>query len=92
MVLETLVAATFLQDVDNLGIRFVFDSIQPASQTEFSGNGRSGAYFEAQAGQIEVGDVPLPVQLASFQASVSEQGTELNWRTLSELNNAGFHV
>jgi hypothetical protein len=36
---------------------------------------------------------PLPVELASFDASQSgESGVELRWTTASETNSAGFHV
>jgi hypothetical protein len=34
----------------------------------------------------------LPVELSAFDASVAEGRVELIWQTLSETNNAGFHV
>ena len=34
----------------------------------------------------------LPVELASFTSSVSNNNVELNWRTISEQNNSGFAV
>jgi hypothetical protein len=43
-------------------------------------------------GPYNTSSVPLPVELASFSASVSGNSVELNWITVSELNNAGFEV
>ena len=37
-------------------------------------------------------DHPVPVSLASFTGSVSENGIELHWRTASERANLGFNV
>jgi len=38
------------------------------------------------------GDIPLPVELASFTADVSKRDVKLNWSTSTETNNAGFDV
>jgi len=35
---------------------------------------------------------PLPVEMASFDATVSEDKTRLTWTTVSETNNAGFRI
>lgn len=35
---------------------------------------------------------PLPVELCSFDASVSQRSVKLSWSTCSELNNMGFEV
>lgn len=37
-------------------------------------------------------DNPLPVELASFTASVQERNVVLAWKTLSEINNSGFDL
>ncbi len=37
-------------------------------------------------------DFYLPVELAAFSASVSENNVELNWETSTETNNKGFEV
>jgi hypothetical protein len=37
-------------------------------------------------------DVPLPVELASFNATVDRRDVHLNWMTVSEMNNSGFNV
>ncbi len=34
----------------------------------------------------------LPVELISFTGQKADQGVELNWQTVSELNNAGFEI
>lgn len=41
---------------------------------------------------IKMGSVPLPVELASFDAAQNGSSVELAWRTASETNNAGFRV
>jgi hypothetical protein len=35
---------------------------------------------------------PLPVELISFEGTVTEQGVRLTWQTATETNNAGFEV
>ncbi len=47
------VAAAFLADLCGQGMRFVFDSVQPAGQVEFQGNGRIGAFFDNQVARLE---------------------------------------
>jgi len=37
-------------------------------------------------------DFPLPVQLASFTSSVNNRDVKLDWKTESEINNAGFDI
>ncbi|NQU67299.1 MAG: T9SS type A sorting domain-containing protein [Candidatus Marinimicrobia bacterium] len=46
-------AAAFLIDVGDFGVRFTMDSFQPAGQMEYLDTWRSGAYFEAQVSAIE---------------------------------------
>jgi hypothetical protein len=48
------VATAFLNDIGNNGFKFVFNSFQPAVVApQFTGNGRQGAFFDLQNGQIE---------------------------------------
>ncbi len=35
---------------------------------------------------------PLPVELVSFKANINSNNVELNWSTVTELNNAGFAI
>lgn len=37
-------------------------------------------------------ETPLPVELASFTASVNKKDVLLNWKTVSEQNNSGFDI
>ncbi len=44
-------------------------------------------------GLWEINSAPLPVQIASFTATMIHQGhVRLDWRTVTELNNYGFEV
>lgn len=40
----------------------------------------------------QLGNSVLPVELVSFSANVSNNSVTLNWKTATELNNAGFEV
>ncbi len=53
-------AAGFIADVGENGLKYIFDSLQPAAQTDFGGNGRAGAFFDAQQGRLEVAALPVP--------------------------------
>ena len=44
------------------------------------------------SGEIDLGDVPLPVELSSFTANVNGNTVELNWQTATERNNYGFEI
>ncbi len=48
------VAAAFLEDIGAGELRFVYDSFQPATQSEYTGGGRSGAFFDAMVGRVEL--------------------------------------
>ncbi|MFI5237719.1 MAG: hypothetical protein ACHQLA_07275, partial [Ignavibacteriales bacterium] len=37
-------------------------------------------------------NIPLPVELTSFRAIISEQNVHLNWATATETNNSGFEI
>jgi hypothetical protein len=41
------IAGALLRDIDDQDVTFVFDSIQPATQVDFVGNGVTGAFFES---------------------------------------------
>jgi hypothetical protein len=41
---------------------------------------------------LNLSDVPLPVELASFTAKVTGENVKLQWSTISELNNKGFDI
>ncbi len=49
---------------------------------------------EINGGRFILGEPPLPITLAYFRAAfqVSSQGVEVVWRTLSEVDNYGFHI
>jgi hypothetical protein len=80
-----------------------FTSISPSS-TEFQFMGVESAsqigsiIIEGVAGTGEfidnfsMSDMPIPVELVSFNAVVNGTDLSLNWATASETNNAGFEV
>jgi hypothetical protein len=41
---------------------------------------------------ITIGDAPVPVELISFTVTVTTQGVQLQWNTVTETNNAGFAI
>ncbi|WP_337873482.1 choice-of-anchor X domain-containing protein, partial [Ignavibacterium sp.] len=50
-------------------------------------------YADMNTGRILLNfDFPVPVELVSFSANVSNNSVALNWVTASELNNSGFEV
>ncbi|MBK7266285.1 MAG: hypothetical protein IPI12_08125 [Ignavibacteriales bacterium] len=51
-------------------------------------------WFTGTGGEIIQGfaDPNIPVELASFSASVNEGIVHLNWQTATETNNQGFYV
>ncbi|HXF99224.1 MAG TPA: YCF48-related protein [Bacteroidota bacterium] len=56
-------------------------------------NGRHGYAVGTNGTVREYGFNPLPVQLASFTATViNGNSVQLEWRTISEINNYGFEV
>ena len=57
--------------------------------TDIDGELRDG--FRPYRGADE-GNIPLPVELSSFNASVTGRTITLNWSTESEINNKGFEI
>ncbi len=55
-----------------------------------------GNIFETITNWVQLpeigGSESLPVELASFSASVNDNAAKLNWTTVSELNNSGFEI
>ena len=46
----------------------------------------------SQNGTYTVYDFQMPVELSSFTATVNRNAVNLNWSTVSELNNSGFDI
>ena len=74
---------------------------------QYSLNGPAGLAIDNNNGYLWVADqnnsrvlrytasasfIPLPVELTSFTATVSEGKVELAWKTATEINNSGFDV
>ncbi len=49
-------------------------------------------YLDINTGRVFTSSDPLPVELVSFNASVSGTTVNLQWQTATELNNSGFAV
>jgi hypothetical protein len=71
----------------NTGLTLVTGDVRSAPFTP------SGSFFTSRAlvGEIHY-DAVVPVELASFTASVNENTVELSWITATEVNNSGFNV
>jgi len=79
------VAAALLADVGDKGLRFLFDALQPSSQLEFIEDGRTGAFFEAQVGQIELSE-EFSVREGSYTVVLDSDETvvDLNFVALED--------
>ncbi len=53
---------------------------------------RAKAQSDSARFVLTVQPTPIPVELASFEATASGSAAQLTWATASETNNAGFHV
>lgn len=60
-----------------------------AITTDIDGNPRSTLFPYMGADEASI---PLPVELTTFTARVTNDGVLLSWQTASELNNAGFEI
>ncbi len=40
----------------------------------------------------KLGNVPIPVELSAFNATIVDGNVKLNWTTVTEVNNAGFDI
>jgi hypothetical protein len=71
----------------NTGLTLVTGDVRSAPFTP------TGSFFSSRAlvGEIHY-DAVVPVELASFTASVNENAVELSWITATEVNNSGFAV
>lgn len=54
------IAKAMYQDINNLGLRFKFNSIQPAGQTEYYANGIFAGYFNISDAVLETSSLNLP--------------------------------
>ena len=70
------VAAAFLDDLAGLGLTFEFATLQPTAQP-LSANGRTGAFYEASDGAIEV-DAPCSCAIGIYEADDTHEWT-LRW-------------
>lgn len=64
----------------------------PRSPMELPDQIRAKAQSDSARFTLTVQPSSIPVELAAFDATVSEKAAELRWTTASETNNAGFHV
>jgi hypothetical protein len=63
----------------------------PGTNRMYVMGGYDGTYNVACEG-MEYTMIPIPVELTSFTASVSENNVTLVWQTATEVNNSGFAV
>ena len=70
---------------------FLFMGVESASQIGsivIEGVGFTNEYID----NFSMSDIPIPVELVSFNAVVNGTDVSLTWATASETNNAGFEV
>jgi hypothetical protein len=67
-------------------------SISISSDFYTIGLAGSSGWVLGTGGAIYKNNVPLPVQLTSFSASVASGNVTLNWQTATEVNNYGFEI
>ena len=60
--------------------------------THHNGRPSDGNRAITSSNYVSVSNLPLPVELTSFTASVSGSIVELNWQTATEINNSGFEI
>jgi len=65
--------------------------LSPATSYYFAIKARDEHFNPSEISDI-TGDITLPVQLSSLQASPVPEGILLEWSTESETNNRGFHL
>ena len=70
-----------------------------ASETALALDGGAITEVNGNSGQDQFSNLPLsgdasalPVEMASFEGTTTEDGVQLQWKTASEQNNAGFRV
>jgi len=79
----------FTSDGNTL-VLFHFDESSGTTTADASGNGNTGTLY----GGVTFGNstAPLPVELTSFTATISNLNATLTWKTATEVNNYGFEI
>lgn len=67
-------------------------SPNPVNVIKCTGTGETFQTMQLSAGTWYSLDVPLPVELSSFTATVKQNIVNLRWQTETEVNNYGFEV
>ncbi len=80
----------YLSDANTAGL-FHFDE-GSGTNTENVPSGTNATLNNGVAWETDVTDIPYPVELKSFTATVKGNNVELNWATATEINNYGFQV
>jgi len=74
-------------------LRFIKTGSNKTQSTRWVWYDSSGKYFNSEnIAYIDLEYELLPVELNSFTASVNQNKVQLNWVTVTELNNNGFEV
>ncbi|MCL4547355.1 MAG: T9SS type A sorting domain-containing protein [Bacteroidetes bacterium] len=76
----------------------VYDVAAGANTSNTAGASMPAGYITGGSGTvitflgITTGNQPLPVELASFTASVEDKTVNMKWQTATEVNNFGFEI
>ncbi|MEJ8756560.1 T9SS type A sorting domain-containing protein [Pontibacter sp. H259] len=77
----------YYRDTNGNGLVDLFDPANSGREVSFQLNNNSKMNYRDAAAIV-----PLPVSLIGFNATLHEEGVNLNWATASEQNNARFEV
>jgi hypothetical protein len=87
---DTCTGVSFVSNYNSFYFSTVFSNIR----TTFSGTSPNSpaTLFTTIANWITANNGALPVEMAAFNANVNKNDVNLNWTTVSEINNSGFDV
>lgn len=79
---------------DTISVVINSDSLSEIDEVFFVNlaNPVNATLADAQGRGVIIGDIILSVVLDTFEAVTGKNGVDLSWRTLTETDNAGFHL
>ncbi len=86
-----------LSDIDPVpnaaqGLTFGESSYSSSAESIYIADGMADNYADGRIYEVFFPDVSLPVELVNFYATYQNNAVSLKWKTMSELNNAGWII